>query len=178
MRIGETKEMYKQRIAAEKIEFEATRISSWLAYNERQRQEEIAYLAPDKVAKRLDLAQKTTLGITGSTTPIKANISYIPPEERQSGIYFLFQNDRLIYIGYSRNMAARMVVHKRAYGKLKACWLEAEVLDGAEESVVKFYLLEMELYYIKKYTPIYNNSGYKERKPYSCPPESWPKFDI
>jgi hypothetical protein len=63
-------------------------------------------------------------------------------------IYFLFNNEELIYIGQTRNLLKRISVHKRTKVFDKISIVETDYKD----------VMCLEQGYIKKYKPIYNTT--------------------
>ena len=71
-----------------------------------------------------------------------------PVDEFQSGIYFLFKDQKVVYVGKSLNASARIYDHQRAKSKVFDSYA---ILPVAAE-----YLDELEVIYICKFAPIYN----------------------
>jgi len=66
-----------------------------------------------------------------------------------SAVYFLFNNDELVYIGMSKNVFYRIKTHLLEKSKIFTNWayIELPIND----------LSNIEAMFIKKYMPIYNN---------------------
>lgn len=67
-----------------------------------------------------------------------------------SGVYILFQDDNIIYVGRSKNIHVRLGQH---WQKGKKRWNGIQIID--EKDINKQLLIEKEL--IKKYLPPLNN---------------------
>lgn len=89
----------------------------------------------------------------------------IYPKKRLIGIYFLFKDSNLVYIGASINIIKRINMH--IYGrsdKLKKDFDSFSYIECKSEKIV-----ELEKKYIQKYDPIYNKglqNCYKHRNNY------------
>ena len=70
------------------------------------------------------------------------------------GCYFLFDNDILVYVGISNNIAVRLWQHQCKYDKH---WNKVKYIE--EKDYLK--AIEIENYYIDKYKPKYNKAGSK-----------------
>lgn len=75
------------------------------------------------------------------------------------GLYFLYQNETLIYIGKSINIVFRIGQHLSDDHKMFNSFKILEV----KESIQDFELLELESAFINKYKPIYNIQKNKNR---------------
>lgn len=63
-----------------------------------------------------------------------------------SGVYFLWLNDEMVYIGQSQNGTSRILEHKKDKSYNYYTWMPVSV----------YYLTAVEGMYINKYKPLYN----------------------
>ena len=70
-------------------------------------------------------------------------------EDKQRGIYFLLQDEEVVYVGKCVNGLARLTAHKTDKKFNYFCWLDCPNADDKK-------LLQLETKYILKYLPKYN----------------------
>ena len=76
-------------------------------------------------------------------------------EGNTGGVYFLFNNDELVYIGKGWNCLLRVAEHTRKdSNKVFNSWRYTEVIDSKKRG-------ELERELIRKYKPIYNKNHNK-----------------
>lgn len=73
------------------------------------------------------------------------------PFKQYCGVYFLYNESKLVYVGVACNIIVRLWQHSLSKGKN---WDSVKFIE--EQDYLK--AIEIENYYIEKYNPLYNNS--------------------
>jgi len=129
-----------------------------------------------KQEKALEKAANLLSDLVGIISLLSSNFNENPPKKLQliqnkphskgigwnvpddwrylSGIYILWQDSELIYIGQSKNLHDRIAAHKAEYNRKKNTTFQATHVTVFEFEPV--YLDSIEYFWIKKYRPKYN----------------------